>query len=106
MRAAKDDLLGRARAGVRNFPLSTVLTAFAGGLLIGMVAFSRRQSLRDLISLDLSEPIERGGRMISDTMATAGQALRDSSDSMRSMARRDLNVLRKEAGRWQRKLHL
>jgi hypothetical protein len=106
MRRAKNDLIGKMRARVREFPMTAMLTAFAGGLLIGAVAFSRRQSLRDLISLDLSEPIQRGGQMIGDTMEAAGQALRDRSDSMRSMARRDLNMLRKEAGRWQRKMHL
>lgn len=107
MRRAKNDLIGRVRAGMRDFPFTTVLTAFAGGMLIGAVAFSRRQSIRDLISLDdLSEPIQRGGRMIGDTMEAAGQALRDRSDSMRSLARRDMKILRKEAGRWQRKMHL
>lgn len=100
------DLLGRAKACVTNFPMTAVFTAFAGGLLIGAAAMSRRQSFRDLLSLDLSEPIQRGGRMISDTMEAASQALRDGSDSMRSMARHDLDLLRKEAGRWQRKLHL
>jgi len=66
----------------------------------------RRQSIRDMISLDLSEPIQRGGRIIGDTMETAGQILREGSDTMRSMAKRDMDLLRKQAGRWQRKFHL
>ena len=100
------DLFGRVKTCVTNFPMTAVFTAFAGGVLIGAATMSRRQSFRDLLSLDLSEPIQRGGRMISDTMEAAGQALREGSDSMRSMARRDLGLLRKEAGRWQSKLHL
>jgi len=106
MRRAKNELIGKMRSRVREFPMAAMLTAFAGGLLIGAAAFSRRQSFRDLMSVDLSEPIQRGGRMISETLESAGQALRDRSDSMRSIAQRDMGILRKEAGRWQRKLHL
>ena len=106
MRQVRRDPIGWAKSCVRNFPAAALFTAFAGGLIIGAAAMNRRQSFRGLMSLDLSEPIQRGGRMISDTMAAAGEALRDSSDSMRSMARHDMKVLRKEAGRWQRMLHL
>ncbi|HSI13536.1 MAG TPA: hypothetical protein VK961_15940 [Chthoniobacter sp.] len=106
MRQVRRDPIGWAKACVRNFPAAAVFTAFAGGLLIGAAAVNRRQSFRGLMSLDLSEPIQRGGRMLSDTVAAAGEALRDSSDSMRTMARRDMKVLRKEASRWQRMLNL
>jgi hypothetical protein len=100
------DLLGRAKACVGNFPMAAVLTAFAGGVLVGVAAMSRRQELHDLILRDLSEPIQRGRQMLATTMEAAGQALSDGSDSMRSMARRDLDLLRKEASRWQSKMHL
>lgn len=106
LRQVRRDPISWMKGCVRNFPVAAVFTAFAGGLMIGAVAMSRRQSLRDLLLRDLSEPIQRGGKMIGETMEAAGQALRESSDTMRSMARRDMNVLRKEASRWQRRLHL
>jgi len=106
MREVRKDPIAWMKACVRNFPASAVFTAFAGGLIIGAVAMGRRQSLRDLITRDLSEPLQRGGRMISETVEAAGEVLRDRSDAFRSLARRDLNLLRKEANRWQRNLHL
>lgn len=106
MREKTMTLFERAKNFMNEFPMTTMLTVFAGGLLLGAAAMGRRQSIRDMISLDLSEPIQRGGRMIGDTMEAAGQILREGSDTMRTMAKRDMSLLRKQASRWQRKLHL
>lgn len=106
VRQIRRDPIAWAKNCVRNFPAAAVFTAFAGGLLIGAAALSRKQSLKDLLVRDLSEPIQRGGRLLGETMDAAGQAFRDSSDTMRSMARRDMSLLRKEAGRWQRRFGL
>jgi len=99
-------LVDRMKASVRDFPMAAVWTAFAGGLIVGAALLSRRQSIRDVIVRDLSEPLQRGGRILSETIEAAEHALRDGSDSVRTMAKRDIDLLRKQAGRLQNRFHL
>jgi ElaB/YqjD/DUF883 family membrane-anchored ribosome-binding protein len=56
-----ETVASRAQARIRNFPMSAVWTAFAGGLLIGAALGANRP--RNLEEALLREPLQRGRRL-------------------------------------------
>src|SRR3954469_1283857 len=69
------DLMSRAKACIRRFPMSAVWTAFAGGFLIG-AAVARREP-PTMQEMYVTKPLRRSGKLLSAMLAAAVDAGQD-----------------------------
>lgn len=105
VRRAPEEVVPLVRDCVRNFPLSAVLTAFAGGLLVGL-AMHRRSGMN--VDFDaFRKPMNRGRQAFTAALESALDSIREGTASARSAIDDvDLRPMQKQMKRWWQKLPL
>jgi hypothetical protein len=99
------DLMSRAKACIRRFPMAAVWTAFAGGFVIG-AALARRQP-QTMQEMYVTEPLRRSRKLLSAMLAAAADAGRDRVALARSAVQMpDMASLRRDATKLARKARL